>query len=246
MNLRSVTLPGLAALLLSAGAATAQDVTVAAASEAAEGLDLQAVGELFQESSSLEAFEQALNDPDEGINNLDLDENDEVDFLRVVEEVEGGTHLVVLQAQLGEDDYQDVATIEVEDAGEGAYNVQVQGNADLYGEDYYVAPVAVGVVAWPIVVAMYRPAYRPYRSAYRFGVYPSYWRPFRPLAPRAYHARTVRWTSRSGFTVTTTSRIRVSRVTYRPRSSVKVKKTTVRKGPGGKTVKRTTVRKRRP
>ena len=45
--------------------------------------------------------------------------DEEVDFIRVVEEVSGETHLVVLQVPMGEDDYQDVATIEIEKDDEG-------------------------------------------------------------------------------------------------------------------------------
>ena len=44
-------------------------------SDAAEGLDLHTVAEVFKDSPNLEEFEKILNDPDKGINNLDLDES---------------------------------------------------------------------------------------------------------------------------------------------------------------------------
>jgi len=48
-----------------------ENVTVVTpASEAAEGLDLEAVGTLFKDSKNLEEFEKSLNDPKTGINNL--------------------------------------------------------------------------------------------------------------------------------------------------------------------------------
>ncbi len=51
-----------------------QDVTIVApTSEAAEGLDLNAVSELFKDSKNLDEFEKALNDSSIGVNNLDLD-----------------------------------------------------------------------------------------------------------------------------------------------------------------------------
>ena len=66
-----------------------QDVTVVApSSEAADGLDLQAVAELFKDAKDLEAFEKSLNDPEIGVNNLDLDDNGDVDFIRVMEEAD--------------------------------------------------------------------------------------------------------------------------------------------------------------
>src|SRR5215210_5623061 len=113
---------------------------VAPTSEAAEGLDLNAVAELFKDSKDLEAFEKALNDPEVGINNLDLDENGEVDFIRVVEEIADDTHVIILQVPLGKDEFQDVATIEVEREGNDKYNMQIHGDEVIYGVDYYVAP----------------------------------------------------------------------------------------------------------
>jgi hypothetical protein len=200
-------------------------------------LDLRAVAELFKDSKNLEEFERNLNDPDRGINNLDLDENNQVDFLRVLEDVSGDAHVIVLQAQLGRDEYQDVATIEVEKSGSSDYVVQVHGDDSIYGSDYYVTPSVVRIQTWPIIGWMYRPAYRPYRSAFYFGAYPGWWRPFRPVSLSAYHTRTVRYTSRTTFSVTRTRTVNgVARVNYKPHSSTLVrKKTTV-------THSRTTVR----
>lgn len=205
------------------------DVTIVApTSEAAEGLDLQAVSELFKDAENLEAFEKSLNDPETGVNNLDLDDNGEVDYIRLVEEVADDAHVIILQAALGADEFQDVATIEVERNDEDDYNMQVRGNEDIYGVNYYVAPVQVHVHTWPIIGWMYRPYYRPYRSVYYWGSYPRWWKPYRPVTVRVYRTRTVRFTSRKSFTVTRTSRVHsVTRVNYKARSSTRVKKTTV-------------------
>lgn len=212
-------------------------------SESAKGLDLQAVSELFKESESVEAFEQALNDPENGLNNLDLDENGEVDFIRVTEEVSDDMHILVLQAVLGDDEYQDVAVIEIEKT-EDEYNMQIQGNEDLYGPDYYIVPVAVKVHTWPIVAWLYRPAYKPYVSVYRFGYYPKWWVVRRPLAHSVYVKRTVVWTGRAGFKFVRTGRIvHTRRVVYKPRSSVLVKRKVVHT-PHGTKVTKTTVTKK--
>jgi len=222
-----------------------EEAVVTANSEAAEGLDLQALSELFQESENLEEFEKFLNDPNVGINNLDLDENGEVDFVRVVEEVSGGTHVIVLQVPLGEDEYQDVATIEIEKDDDGSYNMQTHGNEDLYGPDYYVAPTAV-VHTWPIITWIYRPTYRPYRSVYRFGYYPRWWKSWRPVTYRVYHTRVIKRPRRAYFVIRRTSRVRtVTRVKYKPRRSTQVvKRTKVIRKPGGtKVIKKTTVKK---
>lgn len=225
-------------LLFTFNQATAADnvTIVAPTSEAANGLDLYAVSEIFKDTDNLEDFERAINDPDEGINNLDLDGNGYVDYIRVVEEVVNNTHIVILQAAIGEDEFQDVATIEVEKSGSD-YNMHVHGNEVIYGSNYYIAPSHVHVNTWPIIAWIYRPIYRPYHSVFHWGVYPRYWRPFRPLHINVYRGRTLRYTKRNTFVVTRTARVRtVTRVKYKPRTSVRVtkhvgyKKTNVKAG----------------
>ena len=72
MKKQFITSAVLLLLLVGQSIAFAQkDITVTApTSEAAEGLDLMAVGELFKDSKNLEEFEKALNDPKVGVNNL--------------------------------------------------------------------------------------------------------------------------------------------------------------------------------
>jgi hypothetical protein len=234
------------------GSAQDEDVTIVApTSEAAEGLDLQAVSELFKDSKNMEEFEKALNDPETGINNLDLDENGEVDFIRVVEEAADETRVIILQVPLGKDEFQDVATIEVEKTGDEEYNMQIHGNEDIYGADYYVAPTVVHIHTWPVIVWLYAPVYHPYRSVYYWGYYPRWWRPYHPVTVNVYRTRTVRYRGHTTFRVTKTSRVRtVSRVKYKPHSSTLVRKkttkTTIRKGGRRTTIKRSkTVKKKR-
>jgi len=198
---------------------------VAPTSVAAEGLNLQAVSELFTETANLEAFEQALNHPDEGINNLDLDGNGEVDFIRVVEQVIDDSHLIILQAAIGADEFQDVATIEIEKSAD-SYAMQVRGDEIIYGTNYYYAPPAhVHIAAWPIIAWIYRPVYRPYHSRFHFGLYPRWWRPFRPLHRNVYHNRIVRFTKSNRFVIGHKSRLRsIHRFNYKPHRSVRVTK----------------------
>ncbi len=233
----------LVALLASSWPVLAQEkVTVVALSpKVAKGLDLKAVGQLFEDSENLEAFEKALNDPDVGVNNLDLDENGEVDFIRVVEEVVDSTHLIILQVPLGENEFQDVATIEVENAGGDQYNMQVHGNEVIYGPDYYVATSDIYIHRWPVIAWMYGPLYRPYISVFHFGYYPPWWRIHHPLTVKVYRTRVVKVTGRTTFAVTKTTRVKsVTRVNYVPRTStVLVKKNTkVTRSVGGTTTVR--------
>ncbi|MFH1940831.1 MAG: hypothetical protein ABIL68_01910 [bacterium] len=226
MKRRFIVSTTLLFLLAGINLVIAQDeAVVTSVSEAAEGLDLQAISELFKESEDLESFEKALNDSDVGVNNLDLDENGEVDFIRVVEEATDDLHVIVLQVCLGKDEFQDVATIEVEKTGEESYNMQVRGNEELYGVDYYVAPTVVRIHTWPIIARIYAPRYRPYRSRYYWGFYPNWWRPRRPVVVNVYRTRLVRYRTRPSFVVTKTGRITtIHKVKYQPRRSTLVKK----------------------
>ena len=76
----------------------------------------------------MEEFEKALNDEKQGINNLDLNEDGEVDYMKVDEIVEENTHLIILQVEIEENDFQDVATIEIEKNSEEDYSLQDVGS----------------------------------------------------------------------------------------------------------------------
>ena len=185
-----------------------------AVSQVGEDLDLYAVLELFEESENLEEFEKALNDQEKGVNNLDLNEDGEVDYIKVDESIEENTHLIILQVEVEENDFQDVATIEIEKNADDDYVLQVIGAEELYGEDYIVEPesdtsgsstTVVHVHTWPIVVVMYSPGYSPWRSPWRWAARPMWWRPFRMVARSAYRNRWTKSARRSRYRRTTRS-----------------------------------------
>ncbi|WP_298141433.1 hypothetical protein [Flavobacterium sp.] len=159
----------------------AQDRTTvnATSSEISDNLDLRAVASIFGDSRDLEDFERRLNDPKNQISNLDLNYDNQVDYLRVIESVEGRTHLIVLQSVLGKDNYQDVATVEVEKDSNNRIQVQVVGDVYMYGNNYIYEPIYVST---PIIYDYFwTPYYRPYCSSWYWGYYPSYytyWSPF--------------------------------------------------------------------
>jgi hypothetical protein len=192
-------------------------------SEAAEHLNLHAVAEVFKDSEHLENFEHSLNNPETGINNLDLNDDDQVDFIRVVEHVADNTHLVVLQVPLGEDEFQDVATIAVEQEGMKKYNLQIQGDEGLYGPNYYVIASPADLGTWAVVRGLFRPNRQPYRSPFGFRTLPRWWGVRHPVALNIYRTRTVAFVGRRNFVATKTVRVRtVGKVNYRPRTSTLV------------------------
>ena len=159
----------------------AQDKTTVTAnsSDISDNLDLKAVASIFGDASNLEDFERRLNDPKSQISNLDLNNDNQVDYLRVVESVEGRAHIVVIQAVLEKDVFQDVATVEIEKDSNNRVQIQVVGDVYMYGNNYIYEPIYVHT---PVIYnTFWVNHYRPYCSSWYWGYYPSYysyWSPF--------------------------------------------------------------------
>ena len=150
-----------------------------------DNLDLDAVASIFGDSKDLEDFEYRLNDPDNRISNLDLNGDGYIDYLRVVENSSDRNSLIVIQAVLDQDIYQDVASIEVEKVRDGRLRVQVVGDAYIYGSNYIIEPVYVGT---PIIFTFFWSShYRPYYSPYYWNYYPRWYSYYRPYPTYKYH-----------------------------------------------------------
>src|SRR5580765_2992405 len=67
-----------------------------------DNLDLYAVLDLFQKSKTIEEFEKSLNLEKTGINNLDLDLDGKVDFIKVVTKKDDDDFTFVLQDAVNE------------------------------------------------------------------------------------------------------------------------------------------------
>lgn len=144
-----------------------------------QGLDLNAVASLFGRSQDLADFEWRLNDPSRQISNLDLDGNGEVDYLRVIETSQHEVRLIVIQAVVGRDRYQDVATIEVARDRYNETSIQIVGDPYLYGSNYIIEPSYSYV---PLIYDYFwgNRYYKPYYSRYKWGHYPRAYRAWRP------------------------------------------------------------------
>jgi uncharacterized membrane protein YgcG len=166
-----------------------------------DNLDLYAVMDLFLKSKTIEGFEKSLNDTKSGINNLDLNLDKKIDFIKVVTEKKGESYLFTLQVPVSEKENQDVAVILVDKDKDKKVTVQIVGDPDLYGKDYVIEPktsptpavtanpaytgaepakdvpastTTVVVQSAPIVQYVYSPAYVPYYPPYYYGYYPPY------------------------------------------------------------------------
>ncbi len=173
-----------------------------------DNLDLYAVLDLFKQSENPETFEKAINDPANGINNLDLNNDGEIDYIKVFDKGQGDAHAFVLQVPINEHESQDVAVVEVEKSGTDAAHVQIIGDEDLYGKDYIVEPVPekssssssaaarpvrhtviVNVWHWRPVRYIYGPHYIFWTSPWRWGLYPAYWKPWHPVQWSLYYKK---------------------------------------------------------
>jgi hypothetical protein len=149
-----------------------------------DNLDLDAVASIFGDSEDLEDFERRLNDPDNRISNLDLNEDGYIDYLRVVENSSDRNSLVVVQAVLDQDIYQDVATIEIERVNNGNPRIQIVGDAYIYGSNYIIEPVFYRT---PLIFSFFwGPRYSPWISPYYWNYYPRWYSYYRPYSPFKY------------------------------------------------------------
>ena len=217
-----------------------------------DGFSLEGALELFKESKSLEDFEKKLNSEDNYVNNLDLNEDGDVDYVRVIDNMDDKAHAITLQVPLNDKESQDVAVIGIQEEGKENAVLQIIGDADVYGEETLVEPfeeeaksdgkggpsanariarIVVNVYFWPCVRFIYHPTYVVYVSPWRWHYYPSYWRPWRPHPWRVCHTYRVRY--HRHYHVTHTHRVTRAHRVYTPhrRTStvVRTRTTTVKK-----------------
>jgi hypothetical protein len=167
-----------------------------------DNLDLFAVLNLFQKSKTIEDFQKSLNLEETGINNLDLNLDEKIDFIKVTTKQDGDDFIFVLQVDVSEKEVQDLAVILVSKEKEGEITMQIVGDKDLYGKDYVIepappapkvtanpaykgpdpvvvivesTPTVVVVQSAPIVQYVYSPAYVPYYPPYYYAYHPPYY-----------------------------------------------------------------------
>lgn len=168
--------------------------------------DLYAMLDLFKSSASPEEFERNLNTASNHVNNLDLNRDGKVDYIRVVDYTKGAAHAITLQVPVNDKESQDVAVIEIESRGDKSAQLQVIGDELLYGKDYIIEPgeatdstqqekkfgstqtfVFVNVWYWPCVMYVYQPAYVIWVSPWYWSYWPMWWSPWSPVVWVVYY-----------------------------------------------------------
>jgi hypothetical protein len=179
-----------------------------------DNFSLQGALEMFKQASSPEEFEKMLNARDKNVNNLDLNGDGQVDYIKVIDKADKDVHAFVLQVAVSENQNQDIAVIELEKTGDTTAVLQIVGDEDIFGEQVIVeasdegdeidnngntpgnGPAVadaepyrfiVNVFFWPGVRFVFRPVYVPWVSPWSWRHYPVWWRPWHPLAWHVFY-----------------------------------------------------------
>jgi hypothetical protein len=235
-------LPGVLMLLTTSTLKVqAQDQLPDSANLPGDNFSLAGALDLFKKAGSPEEFEKLLNTEDSKVNNLDLNDDGNTDYIKVVSKRENDVQIFVLQAQVSETESQDIAVIELEKTGSENAVIEIVGDEDIFGEETIVEPgdnqdnafnesfsllakgpnteysangIVVNVWGWPCVRYVYAPAYVVWVSPFTWRARPVWYRPWRPLAYTVY--RPFRYRHRPHYTVVTTRRVVVAPRIYKP------------------------------
>jgi len=160
--------------------------TVSTAQLVSEGLDLSALPEMVKKAKDAEELEEFLNAS--GVNNLDLNQDDKIDYLNVEEYREDGQRGFLLYTYEDEEQI-DIARVSINKQTDTA-DIVVEGNPTYYGDQArYQSSFPLGQVllaAW-LFNSLTRPPYshRPYYA----GRYPNHYRGGAPVSSSAYRKR---------------------------------------------------------
>lgn len=173
------------------------NVSVQTVTSSAEGLDLKAVGELVKKAKDAESLEKLLNSPDTGVNNLDLNEDGKADYISVTEYGNDKVRGFSLTTQPSPGETQEIATIEIEKTSDSQAEMQIHGNEQIYGRNYYHHS-SFGLMDFLILSYLFRP-HAMYASPWNYGHYPPSYSPYRTMPHSTYSSRMRAATRNSSF-----------------------------------------------
>ena len=163
------------------------DVNVQTVVAASDGLDLKAVGELLKKAENAEQLENLLNSPAQGVNNLDLNEDGKVDYIKVTEYGNDQVKGFSLTTEPTAGEVQELATIEVEKVTDNDARMQIHGNEQIYGQNYYHHS-SFGLTDMLILGYLFRP-HGLYASPFGYSNYPGGYNQYGTRSSSAYGNR---------------------------------------------------------
>jgi hypothetical protein len=199
-----------------------------------DDFSLEGALELFKKSSSPEEFERLLNSSDARVNNLDLNGDGQIDYIRVIDKNQGNIHAFILQAIISDNESQDIAVIELEKLADGKAILQITGDEDIYGIETIIEPTeevrinagtmttrtVVNVWTWPSVQYVYSPYYTVWVSPWHWRLRPVWWNGWRPIGYYDYYSY---WHPyRNYYSPCYTHRVVYARDLYRPHRTTSI------------------------
>lgn len=158
-----------------------------------QGLNLQLVGDLLRKAQSGEELERLLNSKDNGVNNLDLNGNGEVEYIRVKEFQDGAVRGFHLSAEPEPGQVQQIATIRIEksedDPSGQTAKTETRGAPELYGQDSFFRSSWSGVGAGLMLGYLFGRSHSPWSSPWSYGHYPPGYASQPAVSPQTYQDR---------------------------------------------------------
>lgn len=177
-----------------------------------ENFSLEGALSMLKKANSIEEFESLINQESNDVNNLDLNNDGEIDYVTVEDITDANKHVLVLSAIINDKEKQDVATIAIEKTGNEEAQLQIFGDEDLYAENTIAEPfdvdeklssqksgpsiqeliptrVVVNIWLWPSIRFIYAPGYRVWVSPIRWAAFPRWWKPWKPIRHTVFVTR---------------------------------------------------------
>ena len=132
------------------------------------GFNINNFAQLLKTTKDPQSLEQAINSPNNNINNLDLNNDGQVDYLKVVESQNGTIQVI--------DDYSStqssiIATLTI---NQSSQTMNIAGSQTYCGDTYnYSSHFTVG--DYLMMSYLLSPHYHHYTPIYHYGYYPSYY-----------------------------------------------------------------------
>ncbi len=187
---------GLGLMVVAAGCSQnpPQQNNVTIQSSAPAGFDVNKLAQLVKTSTDPQTLEKAINNPNNHINNLDLDKDGNIDYLKVEEPAQNQLNVV---DDVSDADSVTVARIHIQpNQANNTADLSVQGNPNYVGyNNYYHSSFTFTDFLLLSYLMRPHPYYMP---MYHYGYYPSYYTRvrtatnFRPTTSSAMSSRSYR------------------------------------------------------
>ena len=150
-----------------------QGNNVSIQANALPGFNVNNFANLVKKTNNPSQIESAINAPDNDINNLDLDKDGKVDFLKVVE----SPNKIQVIDDVNNTDSVTVATMNITpNQTNDRADMQIQGNPNYCGQNYsYHSSFGIGELLLLSYMLRPHPYYYP---IYHYGYHPSYYRSY--------------------------------------------------------------------